>query len=64
MQCEYWTLSYCVCFTVTRCNGGNNGGCGRKHCTQMQSGVTCSCDVYKESEENNTLARGNTLLAQ
>ena len=50
--------------TVTRCNDGNNGGCGRKHCTQMLLGVTCSCEVYKDSEENNTLARGNALLAQ
>ena len=37
----------------------DNGGCGRKRsCIQLELGVTCSCDLYKESEEDNMLARG------
>ena len=37
----------------------NNGGCGRRgSCIQLELGVTCSCDLYKDSEEDNMLARG------
>ena len=45
--------------TVVTCNE-NNGGCGRRgSCIQLELGVTCSCDLYKEFEKDNMLARGN-----
>ena len=50
-------MSYCFA-TVTRCNDANNGKCGNRKCIQKELGVTCSCDIYPNSEEPNTLARG------
>ena len=50
----------CIIFnTVITCNE-DNGGCGRRgSCIQLELGVTCSCDLYKEFEKDNMLARGN-----
>ena len=42
--------------SVTRCNDGNNGGCGNKDCVQMELGVSCTCNP--NSAETNMLARG------
>ena len=43
---------------MVTCNE-DNGGCGRRgSCIQLELGVTCFCDLYKESEEDNMLARG------
>ena len=49
----------CFFQTVVTCNE-DSGGCSRRgSCIQVELGVTCSCDLYKESEENNMLARGS-----
>ena len=43
---------------MVTCNEDSKG-CGRRgSCIQLELGVTCSCDLYKESEEDNMLARG------
>ena len=54
-------MSLCLKFielyiSVTRCNDGNNGGCGNKDCVQMELGVSCTCNP--NSAETNMLARG------
>ena len=54
-------MYYCFA-TVTRCNGGSNEKCGNRKCIQKEFGVTCSCDIYSDSEELTTLARGTNLL--
>ena len=53
----------CNCFVAKdSCKGGNNGGCGNRHCTDTHSGPRCSCSTYYR-DINKTIAEGkNTDL--
>ena len=46
---------------ATRCDDGNNRGCGKQGCIQTDAGVNCSCNIFNSSDENNTLAKGRTF---
>lgn len=42
------------------CKGGNNGGCGNRHCTDTHSGPKCSCSTYYR-DINKTIAEGKNI---
>ena len=49
----------CINISVHRCDDGNNGGCGKSPCIQVEIRVKCLCDSYDNSDEDHLLARGN-----